>query len=65
MTKKVGPIEDQKSLANVIAQWVDQRPAVEQVYIFGSHVRGDARPDSDLDLAIEFVQNLRVRLEMN
>lgn len=58
MTKKTGPIADLKSLANVIAQWADQRPAVEQVYIFGSHVRGDARPDSDLDLAIDFVQNL-------
>ena len=23
-----------------------------------SHVRGDARPDSDLDLAVEFEQNL-------
>ncbi len=58
MTKKAGPMDDLKSLTNVIAQWADQRPAVEQVYIFGSHVRGDARPDSDLDLAIEFVQNL-------
>ncbi len=58
MTKKAGPIDDLKSLTNVIAQWADQRPAVEQVYIFGSYVRGDARPDSDLDLAIDFVQNL-------
>ena len=58
MTKKAGPIDDLKSLANMIAQWADQRPAVGQVYIFGSHVRGDARPDSDLDLAIDFVQNL-------
>ena len=58
MTKKAGPIDDLKSIANVIAQWADQRPAVERVYIFGSHVRGDARPDSDLDIAIEFVTTL-------
>ena len=58
MTKKTGPIVDLKSLANVIAQWADQRPAIEQVYIFGSRVRGGALPDSDLDLAVEFVQNL-------
>ena len=58
MTKKAGPTDDLKSLANVIAQWADQRPAIEQVYIFGSRVRGDARPDSDLDIAVEFVQNL-------
>ncbi len=60
MTKKTGPIVDLNSLANVIAQWADQRPAVEKVYIFGSHVRGDARPDSDLDIAIDFVQNLTI-----
>ena len=58
MTKKTGPIVDLKSLANVIAQWADQRPAIEQVYIFGSRVRGGALPDSDLDIAIEFVTAL-------
>ena len=60
MTKKTGPKDDLISLTNVIAQWADQRPAVERVYIFGSHVRGDARPDSDLDIAIDFVQNLTI-----
>ena len=47
-----------QSLANSVAQWADARPAIGKAYIFGSRVRGDARPDSDLDLAIEFVPNL-------
>lgn len=58
MTKKVGPTSDLKSLAHVIAQWADQRPAIQRVYIFGSRVRGDNRPDSDLDVAIEFAPTL-------
>ena len=40
-------------LANVLADWADQLP-LSKVFIFGSRARGDARPDSDLDVAIEF-----------
>ena len=40
-------------LANVLADWADHLP-LSQVYIFGSRARGDASPDSDLDVAIDY-----------
>ncbi len=36
-----------------IARWAISEPLVLRVWIFGSRVRGDNRPDSDLDVAIE------------
>lgn len=29
-----------------------ERPHIRAIYLFGSHARGDARPDSDYDLLI-------------
>jgi predicted nucleotidyltransferase len=40
-------------LANIIAEWAEPLP-IERVYIFGSQVRGDNKPSSDLDVAIEY-----------
>ena len=41
--------EEIKSIANQIAK----RHGVERLYLFGSHARGDARNDSDLDFRID------------
>ena len=43
------------ALAKLVAEWADQRPVIGKLYVFGSRARGDAHPNSDLDLAIEFV----------
>ena len=40
-------------LAGIVADWADGCPGVGRVFLFGSRVRGDHRPDSDLDIAIE------------
>ena len=34
---------------------VIQKHGVAGLWIFGSHARGDSRPDSDIDLLVEFV----------
>jgi predicted nucleotidyltransferase len=44
------PTEELKALAGTIADWAEDITAV--VYIHGSRVRGDHRPDSDVDLHI-------------
>lgn len=34
---------------------------VQELSLFGSHARGEARPDSDIDLLVEFEPSARVR----
>jgi predicted nucleotidyltransferase len=36
-----------------IRRWAAQNPEIASVYLFGSRVKGTARPESDLDVAIE------------
>lgn len=42
-----------------IVTTIVQRLAPRRVLVFGSHARGDAGPDSDIDLFIELDTNLR------
>jgi len=36
-----------------IVDWAKKHPEIEKVYLYGSRSRGDNRPYSDIDLAIE------------
>lgn len=38
------------ALAEAVARWIDDVPGVPHVYLFGSRVRGDHHPGSDVDL---------------
>jgi predicted nucleotidyltransferase len=38
-----------------LALWAASKPTITALYVFGSYARGEAKPDSDLDLAVEFV----------
>lgn len=38
-----------------LAAWAADKPTIAALYVFGSYARGEARPDSDLDLAFDFV----------
>ncbi|MCK9419819.1 MAG: nucleotidyltransferase domain-containing protein [Nitrospirae bacterium] len=36
-----------------IRTWAKSQPIVKRVWLFGSRIRGNERPDSDLDIAVE------------
>lgn len=38
---------------DAIRAWASRTPEVRAVWLFGSRAKGTARPDSDVDLAIE------------
>ena len=44
--------DDLQALASSVAKWIDELPGVPAVYLFGSRVRGDHRPDSDVDIRV-------------
>ena len=48
------------ALATVIAEWAEPVLGLRRVFLFGSRVRGDHRPDSDVDLCIDRTNALAV-----
>jgi predicted nucleotidyltransferase len=38
---------------DILCEWAGATPEIIALHVFGSRARGTARPDSDLDLAIE------------
>jgi predicted nucleotidyltransferase len=36
-----------------LLDWAERTPAIRRVLVFGSRAKGTARPDSDLDLAVD------------
>jgi len=41
---------------------MDAALPIQQVILFGSHARGDARPDSDIDLCLDLSSKTRLGL---
>jgi hypothetical protein len=47
------PSPELKNLARILADWAAPSPNA-RVYLFGSRVRGDYRPDSDVDIHVDW-----------
>ena len=48
---------EHKNIIETVNLWASQLPFKVRVYFFGSYYKGTAKPDSDLDLAVEFLEN--------
>jgi predicted nucleotidyltransferase len=57
----VNPAEPIAELEAKVAAALNCFPQVRLAYLFGSHTRGTARPDSDLDLAVYWSEASRDR----
>jgi len=44
---------EMEKIKEVLNKWAADKAPITKVYIFGSRVKGDFRPDSDLDVALE------------
>ena len=38
-----------------VTSWAESHPEIKRVFLFGSRARGDSKPDSDVDIAVEVV----------
>jgi predicted nucleotidyltransferase len=45
---------DLLALASILADWAADAPGAK-LYLFGSRVRGDHRPDSDVDVSVQWL----------
>ena len=51
-----------EEIRSKLAIWAASKPTVAVVYAFGSRAKGNNRPDSDLDLAFDFMSEVDCEL---
>ncbi len=50
-----------KTMTQMLAEYFKTQPVLK-AWLFGSYSRGEERPDSDVDILVEFDKNTRVSL---
>ena len=53
---------DRKMIADSVAAAASRRSGIKSVVLFGSYARGEATPQSDIDLRVQIVEGERVGL---
>ena len=63
---ETGPTQaTQQSILELIARTIADRLHPRRVILIGSRARGDARPDSDYDIVVEFEADARTELDLS
>lgn len=44
---------DLEAIEAALLEWARQDPILAKIHLLGSRVKGDHRPDSDIDIAVE------------
>lgn len=47
-----------RKIENIVATWAAAKPEIGKVFLYGSRVKKTHRQNSDIDIAIEFDQNV-------
>ena len=44
-------------IKNIITNWAKRKDLIRSIYLYGSRIKGNYLPDSDLDIAIEVISS--------
>lgn len=45
--------EEQLHIQGILREWAAKKPLINKIFLYGSRIAGNNKPDSDLDIAIE------------
>lgn len=59
---RIGAVLDRKTIVDSVAAAAARRSGIKSVVLFGSYARGEATPQSDIDLRVQIAEDERVGL---
>ncbi len=59
---RMGAVLDRKTIVDSVAAAAARRSGIKSVVLFGSYARGEATPQSDIDLRVQIAEDERVGL---